>query len=86
MQNYNAKPLVILVSEYKDQIDQVSMFLQDKHDVLVFNNPEEILDVFNAYCLRVRAVLISLQLSKVNGIALLKQLKQEKKLAVKLFL
>lgn len=76
MQNYNAKPLVILVSEYKDQIDQVSMFLQDKHDVLVFDNPEEILDVFNAYCLRVRAVLISLPLNKVDGIDLLKQLKQ----------
>lgn len=76
MQNYNAKPLVILVSEHKDQVDQISLFLQDKHDVLLFDNPEDILDVFNAYCLRVRAVLISLQLTKVKGIDLLKELKQ----------
>ena len=76
MQNYNAKPLVILVSEKKDQIDRISLFLQDKHDVLVFNDPEDILDVFNAYCLRVRAVLISLELKEFNGIDLLKELKQ----------
>ena len=70
------KPLVILVNEDKGQVEQLSMFLQDNHDVLVFNTPEEILDVFSAYCLRVRAVLISVQLTQVKAMDLLKKLKK----------